>query len=70
VAAAARRPAGSRFERIRCLFSAADGLDLSLYTAGIICADLMARCTVFVDYARRRVAFVPTPPAPAPRPRL
>jgi len=38
--------------------------------AGIICADLMARCTVYVDYARRRVAFVPTPPAPAPRPRL
>ena len=61
---------GSRFERIRCLFSASDGLDLSLYTAGIICADLMARCTVFVDYARRRVAFVPKAPAPAQRPRL
>ncbi|KAK9832838.1 hypothetical protein WJX81_005582 [Elliptochloris bilobata] len=61
---------GSRFERIRCLFSASDGLDLSLYTAGIICADLMARCTVIVDYARSRVAFIPTAPLPAPRPRL
>lgn len=29
----------------------------SLYTAGIICSDLMSRMHVVVDYARRRIAF-------------
>mmetsp|Transcript_20326 Transcript_20326/g.52029 ORF Transcript_20326/g.52029 Transcript_20326/m.52029 type:complete len:651 (-) Transcript_20326:36-1988(-) len=48
-----------RLERIRCLFGGSGGLDLSLYTAGIICSDLMSRMHVVVDYARRRIAFLP-----------
>ena len=47
------------FERSQCLFAGPGGLDLSVYTSGIICGDLMARCTVILDYARQRVAFVP-----------
>jgi hypothetical protein len=51
-----------RLSRIRCLFGGSGGLDLSLYTVGIICSDLMARMHVVVDYARRRIAFVEPPP--------
>jgi hypothetical protein len=35
-------------------------LDLSAYSCGIICSDLMSRGAVIFDYARNRVAFVPS----------
>jgi hypothetical protein len=49
----------TRFENVSCLFTGPGGLEMSVYTSGIICANLMARCTVIVDYARGRMAFVP-----------
>lgn len=50
----------SRFERLKCLLAGAPGpgLDLSHYTAGILCGDLLARCRLVFDYARRRVAII------------
>jgi len=57
---------GFKLDRVRSLFGGSGGLDLSLYTCGILCADLMARMHVVVDYARSRIAFLdgrPTPPS-------
>jgi len=48
----------SKLKQVRCLFGGNGALDLSLYTVGIICADLMGRMNVIVDYARSRIAFV------------
>ena len=31
----------------------------SHYTVGVLCADLIARCTLVLDYARMRIAFLP-----------
>jgi len=58
--------AGVRFAAVRCLLVPGI-LDVSLYSAGIICADLMTRGAVVLDYARRRVALQdPNPPAVPP----
>jgi len=55
---------GRPYTPVRALVAGAGGLDLSLYTAGVICADLLARATVIVDYPRRRAAFLPPPGRP------
>jgi len=55
---------GRPYTPVRALVAGAGGLDLSLYTAGVICADLLSRSTVIVDYPRRRAAFLPPPGRP------
>ena len=53
---------GLRFEGARALLAESEGaggsIELSLYTAGIICGDLLSRCHMVLDYARNRVALV------------
>ena len=34
------------------------GLDMSLYSAGVVCGDLMARLPVAFDYARKRMGIL------------
>ena len=48
----------STFRRLKCLLTSQAGLDISRYSSGLLCADLMARCTVVIDYARSRLAFM------------
>ena len=50
---------GIHVERVSCLVARNSGLELSLYTSGIVCSSLMGRCRVFLDYARSRIAFLP-----------
>lgn len=54
---------GAQLQSISCLIAQNTGLELSLYTSGIICSSLMGRCRVFLDYARLRIAFLPPSPA-------
>ena len=55
---------GVQLQNIGCLIAQNTGLELSLYTSGIVCNSLMGRCRVFLDYARSRIAFLPRlPPA-------
>jgi hypothetical protein len=49
---------GARFENVLSLIAIGGGFDLSLHTAGMICADLMVQCRVIFDYPRRRFAMV------------
>ncbi|GBF96983.1 hypothetical protein Rsub_09780 [Raphidocelis subcapitata] len=49
---------GVRFEKLRALFSLRGGLDISLYSAGIIGADLINRRRVVVDYANARIGIL------------
>lgn len=50
------------FGRVRTLaFSPPGGLDLSAYSQGIACADLLSRARVVLDYPRRRMALIPPP---------
>ena len=49
---------GARFENVLSLIATRGGFDLSLHTAGMICADLMVQCRVIFDYPRRRFAMV------------
>ena len=52
------------FGRVRTLaFSPPGGLDLSAYSQGIACADLLSRARVVLDYPRRRMALIPVPAA-------
>ena len=48
-----------QFHNIKCLFTDSDGLDHTMYSSGILCGDIMSRCTVILDYARDRIMFVP-----------
>ena len=48
---------GVRFERVRALFSLRGGLDVSVYSAGIVGADLLARRRVVVDVPRGRIGI-------------
>ena len=41
------------------------GLDISLYSAGIVCGDLLARVEWACDYARKRIGFRWVPPPPS-----
>ena len=55
---------GIHVQRVDALIAQNTGLELSLYTSGIICSSLMGRCRVFLDYARCQIAFLPPlPPA-------
>jgi len=49
---------GARFENVLSLIAMGGGFDLSLHTAGMICADLMVKCRVIFDYPRRRFAMI------------
>ena len=52
------------FGKVRTLaFSPPGGLDLSAYSQGIACADLLSRARVVLDYPRRRIALIPPPGA-------
>jgi hypothetical protein len=45
--------------QVRALFSAKDtALDLSEYTAGVVCGDLLAEYLVILDYGSRKLALV------------
>ena len=48
-----------QFYNIKCLFTDSDGLDHTVYSSGILCGDIMSRCSVTLDYARSRIMFVP-----------
>ena len=50
----------SQFDKLDCLFIGSAGLDLSHYVQGIVCGELVARCRTVLDFARRRIALVPT----------
>jgi predicted aspartyl protease len=52
---------GRRYMNVDCLLAhdESSGLDMSLYTAGIVCGDLIFRSDVITDYANDRVAFLP-----------
>ena len=49
---------GASFENVFTLIAMGGGFDLSLHTAGMICADLMVQCRVVFDYARRRFLMI------------
>lgn len=49
--------------QVKCMCAGLGGLDISLYSAGIICGDLLTRCDMVIDYARKRIGF--RPPATA-----
>ena len=52
-----------QFHNIKCLFTDSDGLDHTMYSSGILCGDIMSRCTVILDYARDHTIFMPQDPA-------
>jgi hypothetical protein len=46
------------------MHAAVGGLDISLYSSGIICGDFLARLPVVIDYPRKRIGLrLPTPQA-------
>lgn len=49
--------ASVRFDLVKCLF-VPNILDVSVYSTGIVCADLMTRTPVVLDYARKRIGFL------------
>lgn len=57
--------ASVRFSRVKCLF-VPNILDVSVYSAGIICADLITRTSVVLDYPRRRIGFLQSADEGAP----
>ena len=60
------RLGATQFDGVMCLMAgAAGGPDFSCYTHGAICAGLLARCTTVFDYARARIAFLPSEPGSA-----
>jgi hypothetical protein len=46
-----------RGAQVKCLVAGVGGLNLSQYSAGIICGDLMARSPMAVDLARKRIGL-------------
>ncbi|GIL64859.1 hypothetical protein Vafri_18699 [Volvox africanus] len=58
--------AGVRFEQIRCMCAAVGGLDISIYSHGILCGDLLARLDWAIDYTHKRIGFRHGAFAPAP----
>lgn len=46
---------GVRFQGVTALFATAGGLDVSVYSSGNICNDLLARTDVAFDYVNRRL---------------
>jgi hypothetical protein len=51
---------------VRALFSLRGGLDISLYSAGIIGADLLNRRRIVVDYPNKRIGILSQPGDAAP----
>mmetsp|Transcript_36269 Transcript_36269/g.80722 ORF Transcript_36269/g.80722 Transcript_36269/m.80722 type:complete len:304 (+) Transcript_36269:2-913(+) len=47
-----------RFGKVKCMYAGVGGLDISLYSSGIICGDLVARLAMVIDYSRRRIGFL------------
>ncbi|GAX78814.1 hypothetical protein CEUSTIGMA_g6251.t1 [Chlamydomonas eustigma] len=46
---------GVKFEQVKCMYAkGVGGLDISLYSGGIICGDLVARAAIAIDYSRKR----------------
>lgn len=52
---------GIKLTNVRCLYASAGGLDISLYSAGIICVDLLLRQPVIFDYVRSQIGFARLP---------
>ena len=53
---------GVEFEGVKCLLAAegaTGGVALSYYSSGILCGDLLSRCRLVVDLARKRMAVLP-----------
>ena len=51
---------GVSFERINAVFmppSSVGGVDLSEWSAGLICSSLLRNCVCVFDYSRRRVSL-------------
>jgi hypothetical protein len=57
-----------RFRDVSCLTAADKGssIDLSAYSMGFIGGDVLRRAHLWIDYTRRRIAFVPVSAAPPP----
>ena len=51
-------PNDCTFKNVSTLIAVKGGLDLSLWTAGMICVDLLKGCTVIFDYPRGRVSLL------------
>ena len=51
-------PHDCTFKNVSTLIAVKGGLDLSLWTAGMICVDLLKGCTVIFDYPRGRVSLL------------
>eukprot|EP00200_Dunaliella_tertiolecta_P000772 CAMPEP_0202366854 /NCGR_PEP_ID=MMETSP1126-20121109/17301_1 /ASSEMBLY_ACC=CAM_ASM_000457 /TAXON_ID=3047 /ORGANISM="Dunaliella tertiolecta, Strain CCMP1320" /LENGTH=330 /DNA_ID=CAMNT_0048961991 /DNA_START=60 /DNA_END=1053 /DNA_ORIENTATION=+ len=50
--------AGVRCHKVKCLYAKGiSGLDISIYSAGILGGDLLARFEVIIDYARKRLGI-------------
>ncbi|GLC35855.1 hypothetical protein PLESTM_000375800 [Pleodorina starrii] len=58
--------AGVRFEQVRCMCAAVGGLDISIYSHGILCGDLLSRLEWAIDYTHKRIGFRRGAAAPAP----
>ena len=41
--------------QVRCVCAGVGGLDISIYSGGIICGDLVSRLSLVLDYARKRI---------------
>jgi hypothetical protein len=55
------RLGATQFDGVTCLMArGAGGPDFSFFSAGALCAGLLARCTTLFDYARLRIAFLPS----------
>ena len=57
---------GKRFEKCRAIIALASdaGLDLSEWTVGVLCNEMLAKFNITLDYANRRVRFsVPEKPS-------
>ncbi|KXZ51118.1 hypothetical protein GPECTOR_14g99 [Gonium pectorale] len=51
--------AGVRFPQVTCMCAAVGGLDISVYSHGILCGDLLARLPWAIDYTHKRMGFRP-----------
>jgi len=48
---------GVRFERVRALYAVQGGMDVSLYSAGIVCGDLLSRTDIVLDYVNQQIGL-------------
>ncbi len=48
---------GVRFEAVKTLYAVHGGLDISRYSAGIVCGDLLGRRSVVFDYVNKRLGI-------------